>query len=247
MTDAPAISLIMPYYRNPGMLAAQFAKWNAYLATGLRGVEIVIIDDGSPEPAADVYVPEPVRPHLSIYRIKIDRPWNQHGARNLGAHVSRGRILMLTDMDHMVPVRTIGWIAGIDDARAYMFPRRDAPDLRVTVGKDGHTPKPHPNTFAMTRKTWDKVGGYDEDFCGFYGTDSMFRRRLESRAGIAMAPDDCYVVRYPREVIPDASTTTLDRDAYRRPNERAAVRARKAREGRANVPLVLNFEWERVV
>ena len=114
----------------------------------------------------------------------------------------------------------------------------------MTVGKDGKTPKPHPNTFAMSRLIWDRVGGYDEDFCGFYGTDSMFRSRLGE---IRMAPESAFIVRYPREVIPDASTTTLDRNASRRYAERAAVHAKKAREGRAGIPTTLNFPWERVL
>jgi hypothetical protein len=150
-------------------------------------------------------------------------------------------------MDHLVPTGTIAWCIANVERNAHMFRRLDAPDLTPTVGKDGRTPKPHPNTFAMTRVVWDAVGGYDEDFCGFYGTDSMFRSRLNARAGILQAPDHAYVIRVPREVVPDASTTTLDRDSSRRYAERAAVHARKAREGRQGVPLVMNFEWQRVV
>lgn len=245
---APSLSLIMPYYRNPGMLAEHYRHLVMHVPETIRDMmEVIIVDDGSPEPAADVHILSSVARIVSIYRIKVDKPWNQHGARNLGAAVSRGRTLLLTDMDHVIPADTLAWTIAAVDKHAWMFPRRDAPALNPTVGKDGVTHKPHPNTFAMRRTVWDEVGGYDEDFCGFYGTDSMFRRRLNAVTGIVMAPAHAYIVRYPREVIPDASTTTLDRDAYRRPNERAAVYAKKAREGRQGKPLVMNFEWERVI
>ena len=243
---APALSLILPFYLNSGMLRHQFERMSHWPRKLFDEVEVIIVDDGSPEPAADV--PRPAElPRLSIYRVTEDRPWHQHGARNLGAHVSTGATLLLTDMDHVVPAVTLLWCLESTGSRAWMFPRRDAPALTPTLGKDGVSHKPHPNTFAMSRQVWDRVGGYDEDFCGFYGTDSMFRQRLDARAGIAMAPESAYVIRYPREVIPDASTTTLDRNASRRYAERQAVTLKKARDGRTGVPTVLNFPWERVL
>lgn len=251
--DKPALSLVMPYYRNPGMLATHYKLMSFWPRALVDSVEVIIVDDGSPEPALDVYRP-PGLPRLSIYRVGVDIPWHQHGARNLGAHVSHGDVLLLTDMDHVIPAATLLWVmqgaggpTSPHPTRAVMFPRRDAPDLKMTVGKDGVTPKPHPNTFAMPRNLWDAVGGYDEDFCEFYGTDSMFRKRLEARAPIVMAPDDMFIVRFPRDVIPDASTTTLDRDKSRRYAERAVVHERKVRAGRAGIPTTLNFPWERVL
>lgn len=70
--------------------------------------------------------------------------------------------------------------------------------------------KAHPNTWLMTRQMFDRIGGYDERFSGFYGSDSEFRERVEHTAErVVLRPE--VVIRYPREVIPDASTTTYKR------------------------------------
>jgi hypothetical protein len=66
--------------------------------------------------------------------------------------------------------------------------------------------KPHPNSWLMTAKTYERIGGYDERFAGFYGTDSDFRDRAARKADIVML--DQVLIRVPRDVIPDASTRT---------------------------------------
>jgi hypothetical protein len=101
------LSIVMPYYMNPGMLAHQYETWAAYPADLKERVDIVIVDDGSPvSPAADVPRPEGLPP-LGIFRVLEDRPWHQHGARNLGAFVAKGPWLLLTDMDHVLPAESL--------------------------------------------------------------------------------------------------------------------------------------------
>ncbi len=52
--------------------------------------------------------------------------------------------------------------------------RVDAPNL---------TPyKPHPNTWLLTTDLFYRIGGYDERFSGFYGTDGEFRNRVQRTA-----------------------------------------------------------------
>jgi hypothetical protein len=72
----------------------------------------------------------------------------------------------------------------------------------------------------MTGKMFDRIGGYDERFCGLYGTDGRFLRDVERVAGaIVQLPE--VLVRVPREVIPDASTTTLVR---KKPEDKERMR-----------------------
>lgn len=240
------LTLVMPYYANPGMLAIQYATWVEWPEKAKAQFDIVIVDDGSPEPAVDVPRPDGL-PRLSIYRVLEDRPWHQHGARNLGAHVASGPWLLLTDMDHVLtPENAVALykrLAKLDPAVAYMLHRVEADSGLPTLGKLNE-PKPHPNSFVMTRDLYWRVGGYDEDYCGVYGTDGLFKARLFDQAERGFLKHVA-LTRYWRDLVPDASTTTLQRKEGRRPGDKEAIAVAKAARGEADVVKVLQFEWER--
>jgi glycosyltransferase involved in cell wall biosynthesis len=242
------LSLIMPFYLNGGMLELQFAEWQRWSAKAKAQIEVVIVDDGSPDPAIDVPRPEGL-PELSIYRVTEDRPWHQHAARNLGAHVAKGPWLLLTDMDHVLTAAAadalLKRLGRLDPTTAYFLHRIESTTGDPTLSEKGEA-KPHPNSFVMTRELYWRVGGYDEDYCGVYGTDGLFKSRLfqtAARGFLKSVP----LVRYWRDVVPDASTTTLPRKEGRKPGAREAVAARKAAEGRAGQVVTLNFPWERAL
>lgn len=237
----------MPYYMNPGMLALQYGQWASWSDKLKAQVSVIIVDDGSPEPA--VYVPRPEGlPHLSIYRVLKDMPWHQHGARNLGAdRAPKEGWLLLTDMDHVLnevnASKLIKRFAKLDMNKAYMLGRVEANTGKVTT-KDG-VPKPHPNSFVMTRDTYWEIGGYDEDYCGIYGTDSMYRERVLRRAGMALL-SDIQLVRYWNDLVHDASTRTLKRKEGRDPEAKKRVAAAKAARGEGKRIKTLAFEWTQV-
>jgi hypothetical protein len=86
-----AFTLIVPYYRNPVMLREQIKAWEDYP----DAVSIILVDDGSPEPALEVvreHAPAALLPRLTLYRIDVDIPWNRGGARNLGAKAGGDRL-----------------------------------------------------------------------------------------------------------------------------------------------------------
>lgn len=242
-----SLSLVIPYYMNPGMLAFQYATWCTYPDEVKARVEIIVVDDGSPsEPALDVVRPLDLPP-LRIFRVLEDRPWHQHAARNLGADQASGDWLLLTDMDHVFAPEAIAAVLKLKGSdRAYIFPRLDWPELKPTLGRHGER-KPHPNTYAMKRDLFWRVGGYDEEFCGIYGTDGLFRERLRRRAVVTLAPETCAVWRFSREVLADASTRTLGRKEAREPHAKRNVRALKKAEGRSNEIRVLAFPWARAL
>lgn len=246
------LSLCLPFYRNPLMLAEQFRVWSAYPEDLKAQIEIVLVDDGSPEPALEVPRPDGLPP-LRIYRVLKDIPWHQHGARNLAAKEAAGPWLLLTDMDHVVPAESLRdlftVLACAGRADVFTFFRRDAPHGVPTTDGRGQL-KPHVNTFALRKDHFWKVGGYDEDCVG-YGTDGYFRARLNAasiRRHLAGIP----ILRYPREVIPDASGSAPDvdprafRNAGRRPVETLRNLARKRARGEC-APKTLAFAWERVL
>lgn len=230
------------------MLAEQFRVWSGYPADLKAQIEIVLVDDGSPEPVVDEPRPAGL-PILRIYRVLEDRPWHQHGARNLAATEATAPWLLLTDMDHVVPAESLAaLLTRLNCDLVYTFGRVDAPNRRPKLLRG--EPHPHQNTFACQRSRFWSAGGYDEDCLG-YGTDGYFLRRLLGSHPPVHLPD-VVVVRYPREVIADASTRGPEgvdprafRDAARRTGENVRLLSEKQATGRP--PAVLNFPWERVL
>lgn len=244
------LSLIMPFYDNAGMLALQYEAWAAWKPELSERWRIILVDDGSPTPAMDVPRPDGL-PELQIYRVLEDRPWHQHAARNLGAHVAPDGWMLMTDMDHQLRAKHAGKLVQLldlghlHDGTAYTLARVEADTGEPTLGRDLR-PKPHPNSFVMSRETYWRIGGYDEDFCGTYGTDGLFRTRMRERVGVSHLKN-VPLTRYWRELVPDASTRTLERKEGRDPGAKKLVRQRKAAEGRTHQIVTLNFPWERVL
>lgn len=240
------LSIALAFYRNHGMLLEQMRVWAGYPADLKSRIEVIVIDDGSPEAAIDVPRPEGL-PALTIGRLAdvadpFTPPWRQDAARNRAAYEARGEWLFLSDMDHVLPA---------DSARAllqrcdfgtdvvYSFHRLDAPRLTPKRDKQGNL-HPHPNTYAMRKSRYWAIGGYDEDCCGIYGTDGPFRRRLLNMSTLVHL-HDVPIVRYPREVIPDASTR-VDRDRFR--NNNFVMHRMQEKVRSAAPPSVLKIEWQ---
>ena len=231
-------TLVLPYYENGAMLDEQQRRWAA-LPAGLRAaLHVIIVDDGSPR--------DPARPHLRdvglascrLFRTAVDVRWNWLFCRNLAMAHCRTSWALMTDMDHVVPAETWSRVMERDLVadHVYRLSRVDMPAL---------TPdKPHPNTWILTVAMFDRIGGYDERFSGWYGTDAEFRDRVAQTARRIVLLD-AVAIRYPRSVIADASTT---RYARKQPEDRANVRRIRAERDRELNwrPKRLTFPWETV-
>lgn len=203
-------TLVMAYYENAGMLRVQARKLLELPADIRANLHVVVVDDGSPKhPAAEAVGGSLVTLLLEslgsyqVWRMGVDVRWNQDACRNIGVRQAPTKWAMLTDMDHVVPEAT--WrrlMAGkLKKSRVYRFGRVTAPEM---------TPyKLHPNSWALTVATYWQVGGYDETLAGNYGTDGDFFNRVRRTCELEDLPE--FLIRYPRELIPDASTTTLER------------------------------------
>lgn len=234
------ITLVLPYYDNPGMLRVHLAAWAVFPADLRARLHVILVDDGSPTiPASCVLSPVPGLGSLRLYRITVDVRWNWIAARNLGVHHAETEWLLLTDIDHRLPEETLRSLVESehDPETVYRLSRRDAPAI---------TPyKPHPNTWYLTKAMFDRVGGYDERFSGYYGTDADFRERIKAAAREVVMLDD-YLVRYPRTVVPDASTTTYGRKEAADRETVPMIRRKRAKKSGWR-PLSLTFPWQRVL
>lgn len=243
------LTIIMPFYDNAGMLRLQYEGWRSWPEKLKRRTKIILVDDGSPEPAANVERLDDL-PEVEIYRVTEDRPWHQHAARNLGADRAGQGWMLLTDMDHVLTADAARSLfkamdkGRLDASTIYMLDRVEADTGLPTLNNHG-LPKPHPNSFVVTRETYWKIGGYDEDYCGVYGTDGLFKERAFriARKGHLVVP----LTRYWRDIVEDASTRTLARKEGREPGAKQRIWRDKAARGDANKVTVLNFPWERVL
>lgn len=235
-------TLIMAYYDNPGMLLHHIGVWLALPEEQRQLLHVRIIDDGSPrwpaERTARAYINElnSKLASFELYRMGVDVPWNQDACRNIGASKAATQWLLMTDIDHVVPAAT--WqrlmFGKLDKKVVYRFGRVSAPGMEPY--------KHHPNSWAVTSKLFWQSGGYDESLAGYYGTDGDFGRRLVRQGVLAQLPE--FLIRYPREVIPDASTTTLER---KNPDDKEKIYKITKNRPADWSPKILSFPFEKVL
>jgi len=218
------------------MLREQQRVWREFPADLKKHLHVIVTDDCSPEKRRALPAFESVDiASYRLFRVLEKKRWNWLMARNLGVEKATTDWVLLTDIDHVMPTATLRTLLEVplDETSVYRLSRVDAPHL---------TPyKPHPNTWLMTRAMFDRVGGYDERFSGYYGSDSEFRERVHAAArAVIMRPEP--LIRYPREVIADASTTTYQRKA---PED--AVHVPRIKAARAKIvgwrPLRVTFPY----
>jgi hypothetical protein len=241
------VTLCLAYYENPTMLGRQLELLLSLPEDLRRQISLIVVDDGSPTaPAQEImtgsraFLP-PDHGGLAgarLYRMGVDIAWNMDACRNLAAAEAETDWLLLTDMDHLIPEKT--WrkalTADLKPGAVYKFARVSEPDL---------TPyKQHPNTWLLTRQIFDKAGGYDERFAGWYGTDGDFRNRVTAIAPVLNLKEP--VIRVPREVTPDASTTTLTRRSEENAAALDRIKAERAKE-KGWRPLRNRTPWSRVL
>lgn len=209
MTRRP-ITFICAYYRNAGQLREQQRVWSQYSPKLKPYFHVVVTDDCSPTAPALPEVRDAGIASFQLYRLLKDVPWNWLSCRNLGVEKARTEWVLLTDIDHVLPEETLRVIMDcrLKETHVYRFSRVDATLAWIKGGvklSRLHSYKPHPNTWFMTREMFDKTGGYDERLSSLYGTDGEYRDRVyEAADAVDMLPYP--MIRYPREVIPDAST-----------------------------------------
>jgi hypothetical protein len=214
------VTIVLAYYENPTMLQRQYAHLRALPPRFQERLRLIVVDDGSPDnPATPPDPPLWWFGGFELHRMMVDVPWNQDACRNLAMTRVRGwpaAWALLTDMDHLPSERalTVALDSQLDPARVYRFSRVSEPDL---------TPyHPHPNSWLLTRDLYDRAGGYDERWAGVYGTDGGFSKQLIAVAGPPVLLD-APLIRVPREVTPDASTTRYERRSKANDAARQAV------------------------
>jgi hypothetical protein len=214
---------------------------------------LIVVDDGSPKSpaqppdrrwaASDIDDPPHAvgqarrrlgLAHFDLLRMDVDVRWNQDACRNLAVSQAPTKWVLLTDMDHLVPTAT--WrrlITGrLSWKQAYTFARKSGSKLTDR--------NPHANSWLLTVETFDQMGGYDERFAGYYGTDGDFKRRLQKVCKITALPE------FLHEVTPETVADCNTRDYERKTAEDRANIPRIIAERGQGKPLRGRFPWHRV-
>ena len=253
MDTQPLISVIVPFYRQPKMLALQLRAWRVYASGTREKIRFIIVDDCSPEPAIDVINDHDDVP-LELYRVLEDIPWNRSMARNLGSHVATTKWLLHVDTDHILPPASAdALVAQLKTFRPnewYKFRRFRVGKADDTRNKDlipRHVEfgeiKPHVDSFLCTKDLYWQVGGYDPDYAGCLGGGGAFLRQLKKAGKECMAPPNIHLHVYTRDKVPDSSIFTLNRDT----SEYGRRRREKERAGKTKVVNPIRYPWERVL
>jgi len=230
------VNLIYAYYENGTMLDRQVQEWGNYLDSAKSQLQVHIVDDGSQNDPALCHL-KPVGFPIHLYRVKQNLIWNQTGARNLAMHNAPEDWCLMMDMDCLLTAKNADKVIAMPKlSRRFYMP--------AATNYKGEKGRQHPNVILVQRSIFWESGGYDEDFQGWYGSDSPFKKALQQ---VARRVDTSFfsIQRVSRDDIPDAST----REWGRKGTEYHSMGNPVLRAKRKTVYKAenhLRFEWEKV-
>jgi hypothetical protein len=231
------VTLVLPYYGNPKFLGDQLRWWRELPADLRAHLRLIITDDGTPwslGPAASVLVGAELPFPTRLFRISVDVPWNWLAARNIGAHHAEDGWLLLTDIDHVARQATLERLVYGEHLPEVVYGLS-------RIEHDGRPVHPHSASFFLTRDRFWQIGGYDERYSGYYGSDGCFRKRLRANAPLVIL-DDVRLERHEKRG--DSGTTTYQRKLQA--DNEAIARITADIEASGEPPRVLSFPYEEV-
>lgn len=147
------------------------------------GCELILVDDGSTPPLRQVSDVVPTRFPLTLHPTNDRRPWTQPRGRNIGAALAGASRLLFFDIDHILTADLVRlclaytgdklhWVRrpGVLDEQGLVVTDRA---MLIDHGMTDESPGVHANSFLIHRHLFERLGGYDERFCGRYGGDDL--------------------------------------------------------------------------
>jgi hypothetical protein len=174
------ITIYFPYYNQPTVLEFVLKNYLKFSKEIREKINILIVDDGSEIfPAIDVinkFTNLQSELNITLYRITIDIKWNQPEANNLAISKIETEYFVRLDIDHFFDETNIKNLLKLNPQKNefYSFNR-----ISVSTNNEIEVKRPHPNSYLMSKKNYDIIGGYNEYFCGNYGDDIDFLPRAE--------------------------------------------------------------------
>lgn len=190
-------------YGQPKMLTRWFERFLAQPEEWRNRVEVIVVDDHGTPPAS---VPD--WPNIKLFRVTTNIEWNQGGCRNLIAQQATTDRLMLIDPDMTLEEGMLQKL--VEESRHLVPGMVFRPALRhVGDGRFDHT---SPNVHLILKKDFEKLGGYDEDYCGHKGWSDVQLLRTMQLACVTRSREDIWFwFHHGDKKLPDAQVNTLDR------------------------------------
>jgi hypothetical protein len=152
--------------------------------------ELIVVDDGSAPSLADTCAGVPKTFAFRLECTHDRRPWTQPRARNIGAALAQAPKLLFFDIDHILTPEILDLCLAYGGDKLHWLRRPGVLD------EDGHIvtesqvlrqhgwsdqgPGVHANSYLIRKEIFQRLGGYDERFCGRYGGDDIdFNSRYE--------------------------------------------------------------------
>jgi len=193
----PAVSIIIPTHGRPGLLREAL---DSVAQQTFRDYEVIVVDDGSPQPIADIAADHPTRP--AVIRQHHLGPAS---ARNRGIEAARAEMIAFLDSDDLwqaEKLRTfISKLETGNGARLYYGPMAPMDAAGNTV--PGRT-KPchagqitqklfcssfvHVPTVVCRKEVLTKVGGFDERLAVCEDYDRWLRVSIDEPFGLIPEP-----------------------------------------------------------
>ncbi len=168
-TEQPELSIIIPAYNAASTLARCL---DSVLSQMSPNTEVIVVDDGSTDSTAAIAAKYPVQ----VISIAVNG--GSGPARNRGAAVARGSMLLFLDADVTLregALARVNWLATQSDVVALIGSYDDEPDVRSTVSMFKNLAHhyfhqrsaPEVSTFwsgcgAIKRTAFVLLGGFDE-------------------------------------------------------------------------------------
>lgn len=180
------ITLVQPYYNHKNTFRAQLEAWSQWSEEAKSKFEIIITDDCSKEFPLEV-PPDTHGLDLKLLRVEDDILWNDTGADNLGFQEAKYDWVLHCDLDLCVTPECADALLEVDLSAPYTayWPKRNDTRYPKSHHRYPRHNRPARNAFLMNVGTFWEAGGYDEDFCGFYGySDTYFHEVCCTKLGL---------------------------------------------------------------
>jgi len=229
----PVLSYIVPLFfdqKNDNTLNRVLQHYSKYDQTLLDQIHFILVDDCSP---IKIKLPEALNMNITLLRITSDIRWNQGGARNLGVNYAQTEKMLMTDIDHIFPERTLKYLINRKFVYKDLFRFRRFSGLKKIASGC--------NLFYINKTLFTNFNGYDEIFCGNYGfEDTHFFESLE-KASIPVVKLPYWLPVFDLAIDRQTEYHTLVRDTQQNMD---LLDQKRAGTTNWHTGLSLNFKWE---